>query len=413
MLKRTLYILLLLISSRLVNAQCPLIYDYLGNLVTNPYFIDCQGTGTYNMNVSSSTSWGAYTIDWGDGTANTAGGAYAANSLINHIYNSATPDTFVITISIPSLSCTLTGLAVMEKPVNASIQIPIGGVTTVCAPKALLFVNSSTDVSETTIFTWNFGDGSPLQTFSFSNAGQTISHTYLPGTVNCQTAVTLTAKNYCTNIPTIANFNPIQIYDKDDAAITPSAFIKCWPDNIFSFTNTTNRNCVPQGNTFQRQERWNLGDYWGLGHDSIINWRPWPPTSPLTVAYPSIGTYTVMLQDSNLCGVDVQVQAVTIVNPPTAGLVAPAGPFCQGAAVTFTNTSVTGYSYKWNFGTGGGFVSKPFGPQTFTYNTPGTYTISVIALIGGGGASCTDTDKVVINILPRPTANFTVSPNIG
>ncbi len=413
MLKRTLYILLLLISSRLVNAQCPLIYDYLGNLVTNPYFIDCQGTGTYNMNVSSSTSWGAYTIDWGDGTANTAGGAYAANSLINHIYNSATPDTFVITISIPSLSCTLTGLAVMEKPVNASIQIPIGGVTTVCAPKALLFVNSSTDVSETTIFTWNFGDGSPLQTFSFSNAGQTISHTYLPGTVNCQTAVTLTAKNYCTNIPTIANFNPIQIYDKDDAAITPSAFIKCWPDNIFSFTNTTNRNCVPQGNTFQRQERWNLGDYWGLGHDSIINWRPWPPTSPLTVAYPAIGTYTVMLQDSNLCGVDIQVQAVTIVNPPTAGIVAPAGPFCQGAAVTFTNTSVTGYSYKWNFGTGGGFVSKPFGPQTFTYNTPGTYTISVIALIGGGGASCTDTDKVVINILPRPTANFTVSPNKG
>lgn len=413
MLKRTLYMLLLLISSKLVTAQCPQIYDYLGNLVNSPRFIDCQGTGIYNMNISSNTNWGAYTIDWGDGTANTVGGSYTANALINHIYTSATPDTFVVTITIPSISCTITGLTVMEKPVNASIQIPIGGVTTVCAPKALLFVNSSTDVSETTIFTWNFGDGSPVQTFDFSNAGQTISHTYLPGTVNCQTAVTLTAKNYCTNIPTIANFNPIQIYDKDDAAITPSAFIKCWPDNIFSFTNTTNRNCVPQGNTFQRQEKWNLGDYWGLGHDSIINWRPWPPTSPLSVAYPAVGTYTVMLQDSNLCGVDVQVQAVTIVNPPVAGLVAPAGPFCQGSAVTFTNSSVTGYSYKWNFGTGGGFVTKPFGPQTFTYNTPGTYTISVVALIAGAGASCTDTEKVVINILPRPTANFSVSPNSG
>jgi len=134
-------------------------------------------------------------------------------------------------------------------------------------------------------------------------------------------------KNYCTPVPTIANFNPIQIYDKDDANITPSAFIKCWPDNVFTYTNTTNRNCVPQGNTFQRQERWNLGDHWGLGHDSIVGWRPWPPTSPLTVAYPSVGTYTVLLQDSNLCGVDVQVQSVSIVNPPTAGLIAPPGPF--------------------------------------------------------------------------------------
>lgn len=365
------------------------------------------------MNIASGTNWGAYTIDWGDGTANTAGGSYTANSLINHTYNSATPDTFVITISIPSQGCVMTGIAVMEKPVNASIQIPIGGVTTACAPKALLFTNSSTDVSETTWFTWNFGDGSPVQTFSYSNVGQTISHNYLPGTVNCQTAVTLTAKNYCTPIPTIANFNPIQIYDKDDAAITPSAIIKCWPDNVFTFTNTTNRNCVPQGNTFQRQEKWNLGNYWGLGHDSIINWRPWPPTSPLTVAYPSVGTYTVQLQDSNLCGVDIQVQSVTILNPPTAGVAVGPGPFCQGSSVTFSNTSAPGYSYKWNFGAGGGFISKPFGTQTFTYNTPGTYTVSVVALIGGAGASCTDTDKVVVNILPSPTANFTVSPNKG
>ncbi|MBL7936249.1 MAG: PKD domain-containing protein, partial [Bacteroidia bacterium] len=413
MLKRTLYILLLLISSKLVTAQCPQIYDYLGNLVTKPYFIDCQGTGTYNMNISSNTSWGAYTINWGDGTSNTSGGTYTANSLINHVYNSASPDTFVITITIPALSCTLTGLAVMEKPVNSSIQIPIGGVTTACAPKALLFTNSSTDVSETTWFTWNFGDGTPPLTFNFSNSGQTISHTYNPGTVNCQTAVTLTARNYCTSIPTIANFNPIQIYDRDNAAITPSAFIKCWPDNVFTFTNTTNRNCVPQGNTFQRQEKWNLGNYWGLGHDSIINWRPWPPTSPLTVAFPSVGTYTVLLSDSNLCGISTIVQSVTIVNPPNAGVIAPAGPFCQGAAVTFTNTSATGYQYKWNFGTGGGFVTRAFGAQTFTYNTPGTYTVSVVALIGGGGAACTDTERVVINILPRPTANFSVTPNKG
>lgn len=395
------------------HSQCPQIFDYLGNLSNNPYFINCTGSGTYNMNIISNQNWGAYTINWGDGSADNSAGAYTANSLINHVYNSATPDTFAITISIPSQNCTITAVAVMEKPVNASIQIPIGGVTTACAPKALQFINSSTDVSETTVFTWNFGDGSPPQTFNHTNAGQTISHTYNPGTVNCQTAVTLTADNYCTMIPTIANFNPIQIYDIDDAAITPSAFIKCWPDNSFTFTNTTNRNCVPQGNTFQRQEWWNLGNYWGLGRDSIINWRPWPPTTPITVSYPSIGNYTVQLRDSNLCGVDIVNVTVSIVNPPVAGVLSPTVPLCQGSAVTFTNTSATGYSYRWNFGTGGGFVSRPFGPQTFTYNTPGTYTVSVVALIPGAGNACTDTAKTVVTILPRPTANFSVSPNIG
>lgn len=403
----------MLVTAKQITAQCPQIYNYLGNLVTKPYFIDCQGTGVYNMNVSSNVGWGAYTINWGDGTPNYIGGTYTANSLINHVYNSVIPDTFQITLITSAPNCTITGIAVMEKPVNASIQIPIGGVTTVCAPHALLFTNSSTDVSQTTVFTWNFGDGSPAQTFNYTNAGQTVSHNYLQGTVNCQTAVTLTAKNYCTTIPTIANFNPIQIYDIDNANITPSAFVKCWPDNVFTFTNSTNRNCVPQGNTFQRQERWHFGNYWGLGHDSIVGWKPWPPSSPTTITYPAIGSYNVILEDSNLCGVNTKTITVTIVNPPVAGVIAPGIPLCQGSAITFTNTSPTGYSYKWNFGDGGGFVTKPFGPQSHTYGIAGTYTVALVALVSGAGSACTDTARVVINILPIPVANFSVSPNKG
>lgn len=413
MLKRYLYIFLLLVTAKQITAQCPLVYDYLGNLVTKPYFIDCQGTGVYNMNVSSNTGWGAYIINWGDGTSNSVGGVYTANSLINHVYNSATPDTFQITIITSAPNCTITGIAVMEKPVNASIQIPIGGVTTACAPRSLLFTNSSTDVSQTTVFTWNFGDGSPVQTFNYTNAGQTVSHMYLQGTVNCQTAVTLSAKNYCTTIPTIANFNPIQIYDIDNANITPSAFVKCWPDNTFSFTNSTNRNCVPQGNTFQRQERWNFGNYWGLGHDSIVGWKPWPPSAPMTITYPSVGGYNVILEDSNLCGINTKTITVIIVNPPTAGVLAPTTPLCQGSSITFTNTSATGYIYKWDFGDGGGFVTKPFGPQTHIYGSSGSYTVAIVAIVAGGGSACKDTDKVVINILPQPVANFSVSPNKG
>lgn len=396
----------------LAKAQCPQVYDYLGNLSSKPYWISCTG-GNYVLNFQSNTSFGAYTIVWGDASANTNNASYAANSIITHTY-SATVDTFVVKLIIPSLSCTLTGVVVMEKPVNASIQIPIGGVTTACAPATLQFINSSTDVSSTTHFTWNFGDGSPTVAYSYTNAGMTISHTYSPGTVNCQTQVTLQAYNYCSfGNPTIANFNPIQIYDKDMANITPSALIKCWPDNVFTYTNTTNRNCVPQGNTFQRQEWWDFGDYWGRGYDSIFNWRPWPPTTPITIAYPSVGTYTAMLKDSDLCGVSVKIVSVSIVNPPTAGVLAPPGPLCQNTPITFTNTSATGYSYLWNFGDGGGFISAPFGTQAHSYATAGTFTVKVVAYIPSAGASCSDTARVAVTILPSPTANFTYTPTFG
>src|ERR1700741_5371912 len=107
MIKRLLNIFVFVLLAKLSSAQCPQIYDYLGNLSSHPYFISCTGSASYNMNFASNTGWGAYTINWGDGTANDVGASYTANSLIPHTYNSASPDTFVITLTIPALNCTL------------------------------------------------------------------------------------------------------------------------------------------------------------------------------------------------------------------------------------------------------------------------------------------------------------------
>ncbi|HWY12451.1 MAG TPA: PKD domain-containing protein, partial [Bacteroidia bacterium] len=408
---KKLLIVFFFLAAFFAKAQCPQVFDYLGNLSNKPYWINCAGTGTSIVNFQSNTGWGAYTINWGDGSPNQVAGSYVANTIIPHTYTTASTDTFIVTLMIPSLSCTMTGIAVMEKPVNASIQIPIGGVTQACAPATLQFINSSTDVSATTTFTWNFGDGSPQVVYSYTNAGQTVSHTYSVGTVNCQTAVTLMAMNYCSfGNPTTANFNPIQIYDKDIAAITPDAFLKCFPNTTFTFTNTTTRNCLAQGNTFQRQEEWHFGDHWGRGYDSIIPWRPWPPSTPITITYPGIGTYSVMLRDSNACGVTSSIINVSIIAAPIANILVPPNPLCQNSPITFTNTSTPGYFYKWDFGIGAGFVNTSYSPQTFTYTTPGTYTVKEVVYFGSG---CSDTVKKVITILSRPTASFLYSPVTG
>lgn len=413
MIRNYYFIFLFFFCSLGLKAQCPQFYDGMGVPSAAPYWVGCSG-GTYTLNLSSPTALITYSIDWGDGSPVTAGGPQPANTPIVHNY-AAVIDTFIVTITTDTgVPCVMTGVVVMEEPVNASIQIPIGGVTTACAPATLDFINSSTDVSPTTWFTWDFGDGSAPVVFDYTNGGQTVSHTYLPGTVNCQTAVTLTAENYCSfGTPTLASFNPIQIYDIDDAAITPDALLKCFPDNTFTFTNTTNRNCLAQGNMAQRYEYWNFGDHWGLGVDSIINWTAWPPTFPHSLTYPGIGSYTVMLVDSSFCGLDTAFVTVQIVPPPTAGNTAPVDSGCVGVVFNFNNTSSPGYSYSWNFGDSPTWTGFPFGPVTHTYAVAGTYTVSVVAFVPGAGAACRDTATVVVTVFPSPISAFNASALVG
>jgi len=288
--------LFLFIGSKSSLAQCPQFFDSQGILTNTPQWVSCFGIN-YNLNLISDLNIGNYSIDWGDGSPITSGNGWLANTSIPHNYT-ATIANYNVTITLPDIPCVINGLVIMEEPSNASIQIPFGGLTSTCAPGSLDFINSSTDVSTNTVFTWDFGDGSPVQVFNSTNVGQTLSHLYLEGTVNCVTQVTLNAENVCNTLQggaSVATFNPIRIWDIDDAAITASVTLLCYPDTTVTLDNTTNRNCFAQGNIAQRYEYWNLGDYWGMGSDSILDWTAWPPTLPLIIEYPGIGTYTAML----------------------------------------------------------------------------------------------------------------------
>src|SRR5205085_1576685 len=127
--------------------------------------------------------------------------------------------------------------------------VPSGVGSTLCAPKTLTFTNATTFTSATTTYTWAFGDGTTPEVHTYTNSGQNVTHLYQKGTVNCVTSVTLMAKNYCNFTPSSNSFGPLQIFDIDDAGVTPDKVIRCWPDNQFTFTNSTQRNCLPQGNT--------------------------------------------------------------------------------------------------------------------------------------------------------------------
>lgn len=389
-------------------AQCPTLYDYYGNPSPAPQWFHCAASN-YTLVVASPQPVGSYTIDWGDGSPLHVGAGLAPPQTVNHTYPVAIA-TYTITFTEVNSGCVVIGTLVMEQSTSASIQIPVGGLTQVCAPWPVDFINSSTNVSPNTVFVWDFGDGSPSLTFDHTNWGQTITHMYERNTVDCETTVRLTAENVCNTLQggqSVATFNPIRIWDLDDAAITPSATLLCWPDRSVTYQNTTDRNCFQQGNIFQRYEYWNFGDYWGTGQDSIIDWSPWPPTFPRTIAYPAIGIYEVMLLDSNYCGIDTAYVTIEIVPPPSVTLTADPTTICAGETVAFTQTTNGGANYyQWNFGDGAGFQWAGTGNQSHTYHTPGSFLASYTASIQGATAGCADTASVVIDVLPRPTADF-------
>lgn len=404
-----------ILAPALIFGQCPNVFDFNGALVDDPFWYNCNGNA-FTLNLQSPDNWDGYEIDWGDGSPVTSGATWTSPTPIPHAYP-ADVATYTITITETSSGCVITGTVVQEEATSASIQIPVGGLTQACAPETMQFINSSTNVSTNTTFTWNFGDGSAPLVFDHTNWQQVISHTYLENTVDCETVVTLTAENYCNTIqggPSVATFSPIRIWDIDDAAITASQTLLCYPDTTVTFTNTTTRNCLFQGNIFQRYEYWNFGDYWGQGTDSIIDWTPWPPTFPQTVGFPGVGTYEITMLDSNFCGIDTVRITIEIVPPPTAAIAASTDTVCVGEPITFFQQSTGGAnSFQWNLGDGLGWLPTGGGNITYVYNSPGTYEVCSRVSVQGASDGCSDTTCLDVVVLPAPTAIILASDIAG
>ena len=87
----------------------------------------------------------------------------------------------------------------------------------------------------------------------------------------------------------------------------------------------------------------------------------------------------------------------------TAGCTASPSSGCSPLAVSFTNTTApaSGTTYDWDFGNGTPVVHL-LNPGT-TYNTPGTYTVTLTAHNGG----VTSVFTMTITVYPPPTVSFT------
>jgi PKD repeat protein len=84
------------------------------------------------------------------------------------------------------------------------------------------------------------------------------------------------------------------------------------------------------------------------------------------------------------------------VTPPTADFSASSLTICAGTSVTFTNLSTGATSYSWNFGTGASPTTSTSPNPTVTFNTPGVYSITLVANNTYGSDTETKTNYISV-----------------
>lgn len=135
--------------------------------------------------------------------------------------------------------------------------------------------------------------------------------------------------------------------------------------------------------------------------------------NPATI-YSNPGVYTVTLTVTNGAFSDTEIKTnyILVYNKPAAGFTISSYTACVGQTVTFTDATVISPGgpnishWSWDFGDGNSTTTTTT-TVTHTYNTPGTYPVSVI-VTDPNGCSGTITQNIVV--VPAPSASFSATP---
>ena len=132
--------------------------------------------------------------------------------------------------------------------------------------------------------------------------------------------------------------------------------------------------------------------------------------------YSTVGTYTVKLTVTGPGGSNslTKTNYITVNSPvPVANFTATPTTGTTPLNVQFTSQSTgTITSYSWDFNNDGTVDSTAQNP-TYTYSTPGTYTVKLTVTGPNGSNSLTRTNYITVNSVASPVANFIVAPTTG
>jgi gliding motility-associated-like protein len=292
----------------------------------------------------------------------------------------------------PSANCNLAmvKIAFNLAGVGSGVQSFINGVARDTAGCVPLTVDFTDTLAQAVSYEWNFGDGSPQITTTVPST----SHTF--NTVGTFRVMLVAIDSSTCNIRDTSYLNIRVGASKALLDFIPRKQGDCHDFN-YRFDNTS---IAPPGFPFGSTSfTWDFGD----GTPRVTT-----GLTSVNHTYASAGTYNVklILQDTTYCNSpDTAIKQLRVAALVKADFVTPATG-CAPYNAVFDNTSLAGTDFQWDFGDGG--TSTAVSP-THTYLAPGSYLVTLIA---SDTATCNkvDTARFTIDVLGKPTAAFTASP---
>lgn len=327
-------------------------------IVTTP----AQGCGPLTVDLSATPVEPGFTYLWNLGNGNTS----MLPAPNNVVYPAPAAADTVYQVALNVSNTCGSAQATQTITVFAEPQAIMGSnVNTGCSPLPVEFTQLSTG-GVSSVF-WNFGDGSTSTSLTPG------AHTFVTGPNDTVYTVMLAIQTAC---------------GPDTAYMD----IHVLPNTVNAFFNTNPlQGCPPLEVDFTNYSSGGTVTEWTFGDGNVSN-----QSSP-THVYQIPGTYTASLVVNNGCSFDTAQVTLTVFDFPSLNFTAPANALCQNQTVTFTNTSGNVSNTSWTFGDGG--TSNAYSP-THTYNTAGTFLVSLTGTSLSYG--CTGTVSATVTVNPSP-----------
>lgn len=325
----------------------------------------CTNTNSV-MFANTSTNATSYVWSFGDGVDSTS---------TNPTHNYAALGTYttkLVATNAGGCKDSTTRIITLTAKPNAGIASAVGQNSTQClTSNSFTFTDNS--IGAITHF-WSFGDGS---TSSFINPSP---HSYAAVGVYIVKLI-VTNLNGCKDS---ASLN-VTVLSNPVASFSLIGATSCTANTSITTNNTT----TGLNNSYS----WDLGD----GSSSFVT----NPSHTYTIA----GTYNIKLVviNSTTGCKDSVTNPVTFSTNPTATFTVNNSNQCvNNNSFVFTNTSVGGATYSWNFGDA---TTSTLASPSKSFTSAGVYSVKLIVTTANG---CRDSVTQVVTVFAKPTPSFNV-----